>query len=73
MTKRTSKGNRCLETFAKLQQTNEDVFAQIFQRLKYFRKEENRLDMNHEAKCPQLQEPIKMTSESGILCTQIVG
>ena len=69
-------GHSATETLAKLQQAYGDCVlsrAQVFSSLRHFQKEESRLKMNLEAEGLHLQELIKMSTESEILCVQIVS
>ncbi|GFX91182.1 uncharacterized protein TNCV_1245971 [Trichonephila clavipes] len=69
-------GHDATETFAKLQQAYGDSVlsrARCFGDLRHFQKKESQLKMNLAAEGLQLQKPLKMSLESGILCVQIVA
>ena len=65
-------GHSATEILPKLQKIEFYQEPRFFGGLRHFQKGESRLKMNPEAEGFHLQEPIKMLTESGILCVQIV-
>ena len=69
-------GHSALEMFAKIWQACRDKFCRAprcFGSLRYFQKEENQLKMNLAAEGLRFQELVQISTESGILCMQIIS